>query len=100
MWDRLLQESESISLTTTVRLLARRLLGLVDAAERELPQHDCEPFWAMLSETLAIQDLATGSRDQKALDTVRSEVAAGLTMAELAGGRSPGHIIMSLFHPA
>ncbi|WP_433294325.1 ATP-dependent helicase [Actinoplanes sp. CA-030573] len=98
MWSRLLQESESASPTTTVRLLARRLLGLVDAAERELPQHDCEPFWAMLSETLAIQDLTSGSRDHKALDKVRSEVAAGLTMAELAGGRSPGHIIMTTYH--
>lgn len=103
MWDRLLQETGMAGPDDTPRILARRLLGLLDSPRCEQLDDDSGPFWSKLSEMLAIGELATASRDQRdqqAPGKVADEVAAGLTMAELAGGSAPGRVVMTTYHSA
>ncbi|MEV4706714.1 ATP-dependent helicase [Actinoplanes sp. NPDC049316] len=103
MWNRLLRETGTAGPDDTPRTLARRLLGLLDSSRREQLDDDSRPFWSKLSELLTIDKLAMDSRDrrdQQAPAKVTAEVAAGLTMAELAGGSAPGRVVMTTYHSA
>jgi DNA helicase-2/ATP-dependent DNA helicase PcrA len=87
----------------TPRSLARQLLELVDAPDRDAPEDDASAFLEQLLDRLDIDRLANLSsdlRDQQTRQAFRAAAERGLTMAELAGGRAPGRIVLTTYHSA
>ncbi|GAA4101092.1 ATP-dependent helicase [Actinomadura miaoliensis] len=87
----------------TPRSLARELLKVLDAPEREAPEDDAAAFLDHLIAHLNIDhvaDLSSDLRDRQAPQALRTAAEDGLTMAELAGGRAPGRIMLTTYHSA
>ncbi|MBC9728237.1 ATP-dependent helicase [Streptomyces sp. TRM68367] len=87
----------------TPRALARQLLEVLDAPERETPEDDAGDFLNRLLSHLDIDQVAQLSPDlriQQAPSTLQATVQQGLTMAELAGDRAPGRIVLTTYHSA
>lgn len=87
----------------TPRSLARDLLTLLDAPDREAAEDDTTAFLDRLLAHLSVDQLASLApdlRDQQAPSDFRTAAASGLTMAELAGERAPGRIVLTTYHSA
>ncbi|WP_186001637.1 UvrD-helicase domain-containing protein [Streptomyces sp. IB201691-2A2] len=87
----------------TPRRLARLLAELLDATPR--PQAT-DPVDGFLDELIAALDLGAlaqaspDQRDHSAISGCLEAVTGGLTLAELAGGRAPGRIVLTTYHSA
>lgn len=85
----------------SVRTLSRYLLPVLDAPQREQPGDDAEDFLYTLSEVLGLRQLANSSRDQRdrtVPETLGRVIEQGLSVAELAGGRAPGRLVLTTYH--
>jgi DNA helicase-2/ATP-dependent DNA helicase PcrA len=83
--------------------LARELLSVLDASDREDAADDADEFVQELSEVLELRRLAAKTpdqRDRQAPETLASALEQGLSMAELAGGRAPGRLVLTTYHSA
>lgn len=102
-WHRLRTEAAIADADETPRALARRLLPILDGPNRESPTHDAGGFMRALTDALNLAQLASArndQRDQHAATALDSAVSEGLTMAELAGGRAPGRLVLTTYHSA
>ncbi|MET9142086.1 ATP-dependent helicase [Streptomyces parvulus] len=85
----------------TPRRLARTLTQLLDASPRPQPADDATDFLERLISELDLSTLAAASedsRDHTAIQQCRDAAAAGLSLAEMAGARAPGRIVMTTYH--
>ncbi|MEV6400206.1 ATP-dependent helicase [Streptomyces sp. NPDC051907] len=85
----------------TPRRLAHRLTALLDTTVKPAPSDPASAFLKNICTALDLDALAQASsdeRDHTALDECRAVGASGLTLAELAGGRSPGRITLTTYH--
>ncbi|MFI2040897.1 UvrD-helicase domain-containing protein [Streptomyces bottropensis] len=87
----------------TPRRLARQLAEVLDAMPRPPATGPADPFLDRLVAALDLETLAQASpdeRDHSAVSGCRDAVVGGLTLAELAGGRAPGRIVLTTYHSA
>ncbi|MEU1893857.1 ATP-dependent helicase [Streptomyces pristinaespiralis] len=87
----------------TPRSLGRQLVEVLDHRGRETPDDDAAGFLENILSCLELDQLAelsTDARDQGAPQALRAAAEHGLTMAELAGGRSPGRVTLTTYHTA
>ncbi|MFE4621796.1 UvrD-helicase domain-containing protein [Streptomyces mirabilis] len=87
----------------TPRRLARLLAELLDTTPRPQATDPADGFLDELVAALDLETLAQTSpdeRDHSAINGCRDAVADGLTLAELAGGRAPGRIVLTTYHSA
>jgi DNA helicase II / ATP-dependent DNA helicase PcrA len=83
--------------------LARSLLGVLDAPDREDPADAAAGFIRTLSDVLKLPQLAAernDQRDRQATSILEEARDNGITMAELAGGRAPGRLVLTTYHSA
>jgi DNA helicase-2/ATP-dependent DNA helicase PcrA len=87
----------------TPRRLARQLAEVLDAMPRPPANGPADSFLDRLVAALDLETLAQASpdeRDHSAVSGCRDAVVGGLTLAELAGGRAPGRIVLTTYHSA
>ncbi|MFF4308435.1 UvrD-helicase domain-containing protein [Streptomyces sp. NPDC001601] len=87
----------------TPRRLARLLAQLLDTTPRPQAADPANSFLDELVTGLDLETLAQASpdeRDRCAISGCREAAADGLTLAELAGGRAPGRIVLTTYHSA
>lgn len=102
-WQRLRNDTRLAGPDDTLRSLARQLLPVLDASDRERAADDAGDFVSELNEVLELRRLADDSRDQRdrlVPDVLEAAVEQGLSMAELAGGRAPGRLVLTTYHSA
>ncbi|MGW5666672.1 ATP-dependent helicase [Micromonospora sp. NPDC003776] len=102
-WHKLRAEADIADTEGEVRGLARSLLGALDGPSREEAADDASGFLLTLSDVLDIPRLAAARndrRDQRAPTALEAARRSGLTMAELAGGRAPGRLVLTTYHSA
>ncbi|MEU6988517.1 ATP-dependent helicase [Streptomyces sp. NPDC046324] len=101
LWHRRLIDAGLVIEEDTPRRLARRLTALLDTPHTPAPSDLAGTLLEDVCTALELDALAQASsdeRDHTALDECRAACAAGLTLAELAGGRSPGRITLTTYH--
>ncbi|MFE7582182.1 UvrD-helicase domain-containing protein [Streptomyces gardneri] len=101
LWHRRLIDAGLSIEEDTPRRLARRLTPLLDATPKPAPSDPASAFLESVCTALELDTLAQASsdeRDHTALDECRATCAEGLTLAELAGGRSSGRITLTTYH--
>nr|WP_234329524.1 MULTISPECIES: 3'-5' exonuclease [unclassified Streptomyces] len=87
----------------TPRRLARVLADLLDTTPRPQTTDPADGFLDELVAALELERLAQASpdvRDHSAISGCRDAAVGGLTLAELAGGRAPGRIVLTTYHSA
>ena len=87
----------------TVRSLARSLIPVLDAPHRPGRADACGPFLDELLHTLDAAGLTANTDDQRdaaAHRILTEETSCRMSMAELAGGRTPGHVVLTTYHSA
>ena len=103
-WHRLLADTSLASADDNQqRSLARSLLSVLDAPDREAPADNATSFMGILSNVLSLPQLAAernDRRDRRAPVALEEACNDGITMAELAGGRAPGRLILTTYHSA
>lgn len=103
IWHRLRNDGGVLAPEDTLRSLARQLLSVLDASDREAATDDADDFVHELSEVLELRRLAANTSDQRdrlVPDALVSALEQGLSMAELAGGRAPGRLVLTTYHSA
>ncbi|NEB39513.1 ATP-dependent helicase [Streptomyces sp. SID14515] len=101
LWHRRLIDAGLAIEEDTPRSLARRLAALLDTTPEPAPSDPASAFFEGVCALLELDALAHASsdeRDHTALAECRAACANGLTLAELAGGRSPGRITLTTYH--
>ncbi|MEH0407393.1 UvrD-helicase domain-containing protein [[Kitasatospora] papulosa] len=101
LWHRRLINAGLAIEEDTPRSLARRLTALLDATPKPAPGDPASALLEGLCTALELDALAHASsdeRDHTALDECRIACADGLTLAGLAGGRSPDCITLTTYH--
>jgi len=102
-WHRLLADTGLASADDNPRSLARSLLSVLDAPDREDSADNAATFIATLSGVLNLSQLAVernDRRDRLAPAVLEEACDDGITMAELAGGRAPGRLVLTTYHSA
>jgi DNA helicase-2/ATP-dependent DNA helicase PcrA len=102
-WHRLITDTGLASADDNPRSLARSLLRVLDAPDREDPANSAARFIRALSDVLNLPQLAAernDRRDRLAPAAFEEACHDGTTMAELAGGRVPGRLILTTYHSA
>ncbi|RIV29818.1 ATP-dependent helicase [Micromonospora radicis] len=87
----------------TVRSLARLLIPVLDAPDRPGREDACGPFLGELLRALDAAALTANTDDQRdveAYQILTEEASCRMSMAELAGGRAPGHVALTTYHSA
>jgi DNA helicase-2/ATP-dependent DNA helicase PcrA len=102
-WYWLQSNTDLVSADDNPRSLARSLLSVLDAHEREDPADNATHFVGDLSRVLNLSQLAAQSndrRDRLVPSILEKASDDGITMAELAGGRAPGRLVLTTYHSA
>ena len=102
-WYRLLIDTNLANADDNPRSLARSLVGALDAPNRENPTDVAAEFIRSLSGVLRLPQLAAGRNDQRdrlAPAALEEACRNGITMAELAGGRAPGRLVLTTYYSA
>ena len=102
-WHRLLADAGLASADDNPRSLARSLLSVLDAPDREDPADNAARFIGALSNVLNLSQLAAERHDRRdrLVPAVLEEACDdGITMAELTGGRAPGRLVLTTYHSA
>lgn len=102
-WHRLLIDTDIASADDNLRSLARSLLRVLDAPDREDPTDNAARFIRALSDVLNLPQLAAernDRRDRLAPAALEKACHDGITLAELAGGRAPGRVVLTTYHSA